>query len=269
MGNVMRTIKLFTIVLLFVLFLSGRASALKIVAYNMQGCVGTSRGYWEYGLDFWRYLLPHSSEALHGIADFIKAERIDIAAFSEIEGASFRGGGIDQPEVLSRMTELKSHVFYPTHRLLGLGNQGNAIHSRGAILSWKNIRLPGGGEARYLGVALMQMHEARTTVMVTHLSLSRSKRMLQIERIARAVMETKGPCLLAGDFNTRDESELLPIIKNGMRLVETGESFPSWRPSRRPDRIFVSREFRVIRGYASANVRYSDHLPVVAEVDLD
>lgn len=268
MRNAIRIARFFTLVLVSLLLLSSRVHALRIAFHNIQGCVGTTRGYWEYALDLRSYLLPHSSKALHGIADFINTERIDIAAFSEIEGASFRGGGIDQPEMLSRMTELKSHVFFPTHRLLGLGNQGNAVHARGRIVSWRSIRLPGGGEARYLGVALIQTHEARTTVMVTHLSLSRSRRILQIERIASAVMETKGPCVLAGDFNTRDESELLPIIEKGMRLVETGNSFPSWRPLRRPDRIFVSREFRVIRGYVSANVRYSDHLPVVAEVDL-
>lgn len=264
----MRIIKLVTIVLLLVPLPARHAFAMKIAFYNIQGCVGTTKGYWEYALDFWRYLLPHSSEELQGIADFINKERIDIAVFSEIEGPSVRGRGIDQPARLSQLTGLAHHVFFPTHRLLGLGNQGNAVHARHAIVSWRNIRLPGGGEARYLGTALIQMHKARIRVMVTHLSLSRSRRRLQIERVARVLGETSGPVVLAGDFNTDDESELLPIIGSGMRLVETGNNFPSWRPSRSPDRIFVGPGLRILRGYVPARIRYSDHLPVVAEVEV-
>lgn len=101
------------------------------------------------------------------------------------------------------------------------------------------------------------------------------------------------PVVLTGDFNTTDDREPYKIIteteREGMSLVlydgfyhsenghhgptSTSNGFESIRPDRRIDYIFVNDGFQVLYHGALADVRDghfpSDHLPVLAEIELN
>jgi endonuclease/exonuclease/phosphatase family metal-dependent hydrolase len=115
---------------------------------------------------------------------------------------------------------------------------------------------------------------------VAHLGLMHAGRVRQVERLARFIeAEVPGDALLivAGDFNDWGEKLDSPMHHSGLRraLVEGTSAarlntFPSRVPLFALDRIYT-RGLRCVstsvpRGAAWA--RMSDHLPLVAELEL-
>ena len=245
-------------------------SIINILTYNMQVGVATTRGYWHYATSSWKHLLPHSNGKVADIADFIRSEGIDIATFTEIDAGSFRTRGIDQVHRISELAGLKEKSFLPTYRFSRLINHGNSICSRYPILTERNYRLPGAGHPRYLGVATVRVGRRKVTVMVTHLALGENKRSGQIEYIAKKIKRTEGPVILAGDFNTK-QAEEIKVLLDGTTLSQAGSyiTYPSWRAKRSLDHIFLSPELTFVKGYVRGDIRFSDHLPVVAKVMLN
>ncbi|MCU0642126.1 MAG: endonuclease/exonuclease/phosphatase family protein [archaeon] len=245
------------------------SSTIKIGALNAQSGIETTKGSWQYLLTTHKYFLPHSSEAIRKISDFINSEDLDIITFSEIEGGSFRSKNINQLDLISKFTNLTKKVFFPTVRLSKLFNQGNALCSRYPIIKTENTRLPGMGEPRYLGKAIIEIDGAKITVLTTHLSLNQSTREEQIQYIANTVNKTNGPLILAGDFNIKDISELELIDKTRLRKTPFHKTYPSWNPQSPEDMIFFSPEFELIKSYPYSEEKFSDHLPIIAELKLN
>ena len=114
---------------------------------------------------------------------------------------------------------------------------------------------------------------------VAHLGLMHSGRVRQVERIAdfmAAEVPAGERVVLAGDFNDWGEKLDAPMREMGLTRAELpGAALPRTFPSRVPvfslDRIytrgFACRSTLVPRGQAWA--RMSDHLPFVAELELD
>jgi endonuclease/exonuclease/phosphatase family metal-dependent hydrolase len=114
---------------------------------------------------------------------------------------------------------------------------------------------------------------------VAHFGLIHASRMRQAERLARYIRQEvprDAPLVVAGDFN--DWGERLDPAMSAAGLVRaTGgaERAPVTYPSRMPlfalDRVYVRglrcRSMMVPRGPAWA--RMSDHLPLLAELDLE
>ena len=90
----------------------------------------------------------------------------------------------------------------------------------------------------------------------------------QIDAIAELVGHEDRPTILAGDFNASEEAELELLAESILDRATSAPTFPSWRPRRHLDHLFFSRHFAVRRTYAFDRFRFSDHLPLVAEVAL-
>ncbi len=251
-----------------ILVASQVSATIKIGALNAQSGIETTKGSWQYLLTSHKYFLPHSSEAIRKISDFINSEDLDLITFSEIEGGSFRSKNINQLDLISKFTNLTKKVFFPTVRLSKLFNQGNALCSRYPIIKTENIRLPGGGEPRYLGKATVDIEGIEITVLTTHLSLNQGVREEQIQFIANMVNRTQGPLILAGDFNIKEPSELELIDKTRLRKTPSYNTYPSWNPKSPEDVIFFSPEFELISSHPYKEEKFSDHLPIIAELKL-
>lgn len=242
---------------------------LRIAVSNLQSGIGTTRGYWQYLFTGWKYVLPHGSAALCGAVEFLAAERIDIAAFSEINGPSRRTRGVDQVALVADGGGLPHHVFFPTHVVAGKVNQGNAVCARYPVRSVANHRLPGIGEPRHLSEAEVMVDGRPIRLLATHLALDFGQRARQIHRIAELIGTGGGrPTILAGDFNVSRDEEMELLHDTKLRMAASAATFPSWRPTRRLDYLFFSQEFSVVDSHAWAVSRFSDHLPLVAEVRL-
>jgi endonuclease/exonuclease/phosphatase family metal-dependent hydrolase len=70
-----------------------------------------------------------------------------------------------------------------------------------------------------------------------------------------------------GDFNTENSEELDILMQAGLTPVHNNNTFPSWKPKKSIDHIFVSKEFEVVNKYVCP-LQISDHLGIVAELKL-
>lgn len=185
---------------------------------------------------------------------------------------------------------LKSHIF---------GFYGNALLTRFPIRRWikhKLPRTPSGGkkyiEPRGLIEVELEVDGHPLTVFLTHLHAGEPEelREAQVRVILERMKRCNTPHILMGDFN--DFSPLDPgapptksnavamILREGyidafryLNSHEVGGTFPSHRPIRRVDFIFLSpdlapclRSAGVLRTPMTAIA--SDHYPVWAELDL-
>ena len=253
--------------------------ALRIAIANLQIGVGTTRGYWHYGLTAWKYRLPHGSGPVRQAAAFLAAERMDVAALCEIGGGAWRTRGLNQVDVLAEASGLSERLFFPTlvrGARLGSGDaarkkihQGNAVCARFPLRAVANHRLPGTGEPRFLSEAEVTVEGVAVRVFVTHLSLQLLQRADQLGAIADLVGHCAQPTVLAGDFNVSEEAELDLLAESNLQKAASAPTFPSWRPKHHLDYLFFSGHFTIQESYAFDAVRFSDHLPFVAEVVLE
>jgi endonuclease/exonuclease/phosphatase family metal-dependent hydrolase len=236
---------------------------LRVAVCNLQSGIGTTRGYWEYLLTGHKYWFSRDSLRIEQAAEFLRDEAIDIALLCEMEGGSRRSRRVDQVDLLAQRSGLGERLFFPTRIVGRRVNQGNGIVARLPLRYCANHALPGSGEPRFLSEAEVPIGSMGLRLFVTHLSLERTLRAPQIHNIAAVLAERDQPTLLGGDFNISEEAELDLIQQGHLAKALSRETFPSWRPRRAIDHLFLSHHFEVDEVYAYDKVIFSDHLPLV------
>jgi endonuclease/exonuclease/phosphatase family metal-dependent hydrolase len=89
----------------------------------------------------------------------------------------------------------------------------------------------------------------------------------QVEQIIGSVHDHQGPCIVAGDFNTWNESRwhLLQKAMSDLGLARVPAAAPQWRHFNQVlDHVFY-RDLKLMSSRALLNVRSSDHVPLWAE----
>jgi endonuclease/exonuclease/phosphatase family metal-dependent hydrolase len=106
-------------------------------------------------------------------------------------------------------------------------------------------------------------------VIATHLGLSIRERQQQARALLRLVAETEHPALVIGDFN---DWFWINTVRGALAErfpVRTRQrTFPSWLPLMRLDRIYGSHIRLVASFIDSSGKTVSDHLPVIADIEL-
>jgi endonuclease/exonuclease/phosphatase family metal-dependent hydrolase len=172
-------------------------------------------------------------------------------------------------------------VAYRTNAVTRFGEHGNALLSRWPLGDAGHHDVSDHRfEQRGLLHVPVQWHGATLHAVVAHLGLMHAGRVRQVERLARFVeaeVPPDAPLIVAGDFNDWGEKLDAPMRHCGLARagVEGGarsrvNTFPSRVPVFSLDRIYT-RGLRCVstsvpRGAAWA--RMSDHLPLVAELEL-
>lgn len=210
-----------------------------------------------------------STENLNRIVNFIRSISPDIIGLIEVDSGSYRTDKICQAEIIAKtlghdcVVETKYGAESMAHSMPILNKQGNGVLTNQEIISHELHYLAEGMKRLVIEVRLKDL-----TVFLVHLSLTYRKRQYQLEQLHRIVRQTKGPVILAGDFNVlwgRRELELF-LSATGLRSAdEQGlPSHPSHAPKRQLDFILHSKEFKVDNFYLPA-VTYSDHVPLVCD----
>jgi endonuclease/exonuclease/phosphatase family metal-dependent hydrolase len=201
-------------------------------------------------------------------AGFVISElRADVIALQEVLRPH---RGEDPLEAIADALGL--HVAFACTRVHKRGELGNAILSRWPISGVSVLDLSFSRMERRLAMAAQFAYDGGVLdVVATHLALSDRTRNLQVRSLLDHPRFADTPTLIVGDMNARRQCKatraLDDELHNNMRWPP---SFPAARPVLALDRIYSRGvEILAVEAHRSGAARSaSDHLPVVAEIQL-
>lgn len=240
---------------------------IRIVVANIQSGIGVTKGYRQYVTSGWRYLFPHDGRGAMDAGTFLKAEDADIALLTEVDAGSRRSRNASQMDTMARESGLTHAHFFPTRSMGTSINEGNAILSRFPVVAAKAHPLLSRVNPRTLGETTLQLLDGSTmTALVVHLALSSKPREVQLAEIATYIKGIDRPLVLGGDFNERDHRSFRFLKKAGLTPVSVA-GYPSWRPRHALQVLFLSHHFTLIQASVPDGARFSDHLPLIVEIE--
>ena len=198
----------------------------------------------------------------------------DVVALQEVLRTYEEGESPGQDPLGQLCEELDLHVAFAATRRHRRGQLGNAILSRFPITSISVLDLSRSRIERR-GALAAQVGSAQRSlgVVSTHLSLVDRTRHRQVQSLMEHPALNAGPAVLMGDMNAWRNCKGSKVLEESLGLhhnLDWPASFPAGRPLLSLDRIY-SRHADVVEVYehdSPAARKASDHLPVVAEVQL-
>jgi endonuclease/exonuclease/phosphatase family metal-dependent hydrolase len=213
---------------------------------------------------------------LERIAQLITDAKADIVGLQEVDRGCERTQKRDLPAELALLTGMTVH-FEKNIAFQG-GEYGNAILTRFPIKRAKNThyKMLRPGEQRGVLQLVLDVHGREVLFMNTHIDYrpDDAERVINVEELREIVAAGKMPTIMVGDFNATPESRTITNVKSFLtdswELVGTGDGFtiPVVKPTKRIDYIWVTKssiepvKIEVVQSLAS------DHLPVLAELQL-
>ena len=206
-------------------------------------------------------------------ARLIRSLQPDIVTLQEIDNGTERTGHVDQAAVLAQLTGM--HGVFGAFMDYQGGQYGMALLSRFPVLEYHNHVLPEGREPRSALAARIQIPPTDQEIIVVgiHLYATEQDRLAQAQTIIELFETESTPVILAGDFNSQPESEVMRLLGTIWEIPAKAEdhlTFPSDNPDReidfilfRPDSMFQVTESRVIH-----QPLVSDHRPVVLTLEI-
>jgi endonuclease/exonuclease/phosphatase family metal-dependent hydrolase len=243
------------------------ASSVKIATYNV------------HGFDLSSFQIP-----ICNIADFMQKNEVDILCiqeyklhnlYNEQEIRSIFGYFEEETPKNngSQVSELKIFSKIP---ILSSGGIEIPNSPNGAV--WADILLANKDTVRIINVHLQTSGLKKRT----YLGFSETKRRLtenskmramQVLLIKQLIDSTRYPIILAGDFNDLPSSFTFKTLRRDLNdsFIQGGiglaGTFPSKFPFMRIDNILNSKHFKC-NYYSSQITDWSDHNPVIAELEL-
>lgn len=208
------------------------------------------------------------------IAEVIKKCEPDIVGLNEMYGKSDIEEYDAQTEKLSDLTGLK-HFKFAEACILEEGTFGNALLSKTPFISAQVIPVPEEdektGDQLYESRCLLKIkYENGLTVLIIHFGLNKDEHIHAVNTVLENLEEEK--CILMGDFNVLPDNEVLKPIQERMTdtalfFEEPYLTFPSDKPFKKIDYIFVSNDIKVINADVPP-IAVSDHLPHTVEIEI-
>jgi endonuclease/exonuclease/phosphatase family metal-dependent hydrolase len=231
---------------------------LKIMTFNVQHCLN----FVERHIDF-----PLFSKT-------IAESGADIVGLNEVRGKGLHPLYEEQAQILAQGAGYKYHYFAKAIDFDGVNPYGNAVLSKYPIIKAETVPIPDPAVRAYDGyyetrcIAKLTVYaDGPLTVLCAHFGLNRDEHENARDAVLRNVTEER--CVLMGDFNVQPQSDILDPIRAKMKDTADGRgdmfSFPSDKPDRKIDYIFVSKDAEVVDAGIPA-LTVSDHRPHTAEI---
>lgn len=240
---------------------------MKLLSWNIQAGIATTR-LTQYATRAHRQFLqtPGKLNTLRDIARVIAD--YDVVCLQEVDLGGRRSGFSSQVEFLAAES---NHPFFEAQEnrvVRKISRHGNAIFSRFPLSIEDDMKLPGKFVGR--GALIARVGHADGFVVVnTHLSLGAVDRAAQLGAIGDA-LPTNGQWVLCGDLNLRASAPALKAFHEAHQVTHNGNgppSYPSWAPKQDLDHILCGPDL-LRTEYLALPVLKSDHLPVVATIDV-
>jgi endonuclease/exonuclease/phosphatase family metal-dependent hydrolase len=214
---------------------------------------------------------------LERIAKLILDAKADIVGLQEVDRGCERTQRRDLPAELGKLTGMHAH-FEKNIPCQG-GEYGNAVLSRFPIKRAKNThyKMLRPGEQRGVLQLVLDVQGREVLFMNTHLDhrSDGSERLLNVEELKPIVAAAgKMPVILCGDFNATPESrpseKIRAFLTDAWTVAGQGEGFtiPVRKPAKRIDYIWISKETITPQKIEVLHSEASDHLPLIAELQL-
>jgi len=214
-----------------------------------------------------------SKKNFEKITEFLRELEPDLVGLIEVDHGSYRSNGQNQAELLA-----KSLGHYHSHSIKYeegsvwrnvpvIRNQGNAFLTRYRIRD-QTFHFFKTGMKRLV----IELELQHVVVFLVHLSLGARSRHRQLSALYELIKKTDRPCVVAGDFNMLwGETEIdMFLAATGLvnANVDSLPTYPSKNPRRHLDFVLHSKGIKV-RNFQIPQVRFSDHLPVVVDFDVE
>jgi len=221
----------------------------------------------------------HGGRGTDGIRDYRRLNHIldehdiGIALLQEVDmRPKARGSECDMAKIYADR--------YP-HFIAGMavrevdGWFGNAILSRYPVLDSETIDITvPGHEPRNIIEAIINTPEGPLRVLNTHKGLSHGERRKQLQKLYHLLdRHIALPLFIGGDINEwHTSSKAMRELNTSLCPIRLGRTFPSFFPLFHLDRMWC-RPAGILNAARTLNDRrvrkYSDHLPVVAELSIE
>jgi len=206
-------------------------------------------------------------------ARLIRSLEPDIVTLQEIDNRTERTGNVDQAAVLAHLTGM--HGIFGAFMDYQGGQYGMALLSRFPIVEYHNHVLPEGRESRSALAARIKIGPPDQEIIVVgiHLYATEQERLAQAQTIIELFKTESIPVILAGDFNSQPQSDVMRLLGTIWEMPFKGEdhlTFPSDTPDREIDFILFRSDsmFRVTESRVIHQPLVSDHRPVVLTLEI-
>ena len=212
---------------------------------------------------------------LQRIADVINRERPDLVGLQEVDRGVKRTEGKDEIAELAALTRME-YAFAPNLDYQG-GKYGVAILSRFPIKNRVHRMFENKRESERRGMLLVEVEIDRKplTFVTTHLDYQFADgRLFETEQLLKFLTGVKEPLIVVADLNDVPSGSAYQLMRTKFedawvtsRAKGDGFSYPADKPTKRIDHIFYSKGARAKKAWVVETLA-SDHIPVVAEVEL-
>jgi endonuclease/exonuclease/phosphatase family metal-dependent hydrolase len=225
----------------------------------------------------------HHGEGTDGLfdlsrqAEVIKSVQPDVVALQEVDRGTERSGGVDQLAELERLTDM--HGEFGKAMDYSGGGYGVAVLSRWPVLSTGNHPLPGSPDREPRTALTVQVGSGERGPLLqftsTHLDQGRDPedRLAQARYLNELLVPSEGqPAILAGDMNSRPDTEVMEIFEARWAVasaVDPSPTTPSGRPRSRVDHVLFRpvESWRVLESRVIDERLASDHRPVLVVLE--
>ncbi|HEX8171826.1 MAG TPA: endonuclease/exonuclease/phosphatase family protein [Thermoanaerobaculia bacterium] len=209
------------------------------------------------------------SQHIAEIAETIRRYHPDVVGLNEAHRWTWQARFHDHVGELARLTGMHA-TFGRSYRFMG-GEFGNAVLTRGTIVSQQVHELPGTGEPRTMLETVIRVNGGTIDFYVGHTSawsrLGSAPRALQLRCMDQHVRASRYPFIVTGDLNAPPESaEVAAFLRDGIARFVGDPKAPSHKlMEQRLDYILTDPGWRVVRSQV-LDTGPSDHRPVIAEL---
>jgi len=244
---------------------------MRLLLYNIRYAVGGGASM-HIPLPGAGYVLGNQS-VLPEITTFIKSVDPDIVGLIEVDTGSIRSRKVNQAEKMA--TDLGMNTSYETkygtkslNKILPIiRKQGNAFMAAPRVHGEKFHYFDTG-----IKRLIIELEMRDFAVFLVHLSLKYRHRHLQLRHLYDLIQETTKPVIVAGDFNTFWGGNEIYLFKRAAGLqsanVDCVPTYPSRAPRKELDFILFQDGIKVTN-FEVHQVRYSDHLPLVCDFEIN
>lgn len=213
---------------------------------------------------------------LQRIADVINKEQPDLVGLQEVDRGVTRTEGKDEIAELAKLTRM-DYAF--AHNLDYQGGQyGVAILSRYLIKNIDHQMFANKREAERRGMLRVEVEVEGNIVnfVTTHLDYQHEDgRVFETEQMLKFLEAINGPLIVVADLNDEPVGGAYKLMTSTFsdawiesKAKGDGFSFPADKPVKRIDYIFYRKEVLKAKRAKVVETLASDHVPVMAELDL-